>query len=64
MGSGSGPQLKPGIYVLAGPRAATGLAPELGRYGYSGQRRAPVRASTLLGLDFSYLSFAVFGEWV
>ena len=64
MASGSGPQLKPGIYVLAGPRAATGLAPELGRYAYSGETRAPVRASTLLGLDFAYLSFAVYGEWI
>ncbi len=64
MASGSGPQLKPGVYVLAGPRAATGVAPELGRYAYSGDTRAPVRASTLLGLDFPYLSFAVHGEWV
>ena len=64
MASGSGPQLKPGVYVLAGPRVATGLAPELGRYGYSGDLRAPVRESTVLGLDFSYLSFAVHGEWV
>jgi len=62
--SGSGPLLKPGIYVLAGPRAATGLAPELGRYGYSGDVRAPVRESRLLGLDFTYISFAVHGEWV
>ncbi len=64
MASGSGPQLKPGVYVLAGPRAATGTAPDLGRYAYSGDTRAPVRASTLLGLDFTYLSFAVHGEWV
>ena len=64
MASGSGPQLKPGIYVLAGPSAATGLAPELGRYAYSGDLRAPVRESRVLGLDFSYLSFAVHGEWV
>lgn len=62
--SGSGPLFKPGIYVLAGPRAATGLAPELGRYGYSGDVKAPVRESRLLGLDFSYISFAVHGEWV
>jgi hypothetical protein len=62
--SGSGPLLKPGIYVLAGPRAATGLPPELGRYGYSGELRAPVRESRLLGLDFPYISFAVHGEWV
>ena len=64
MASGSGPQLKPGIYVLAGPSAATGRAPELGRYAYSGEVRAPVRESTALGLDFSYLSFAVHGEWI
>lgn len=64
MGSGSGPQMKPGVYVLAGPRAATGLAPELGRYAYSGELRAPVRGSTLLGLDFPYVSFAVRGEWL
>lgn len=62
--SGSGPQLLPGVYVLAGPSAATGVAPELGRYGYSGDRHAPVRESQLLGLDFAYLSFVVHGEWV
>ena len=64
MASGRGPQLKPGIYVLAGPRLSTGLAPDLGRYGYTGDVRAPVRESRLLGLDFAYLSFAVHGEWV
>lgn len=64
MASGTGPQLTPGVYLLAGPHAATGLAPELGRYGYSGNVRAPVRESRLLGLDFAYLSFAVHGEWV
>ena len=64
MASGSGAQFKPGVYVLAGPRVATGLPPELGRYAYSGDLRAPVRESTVLGLDFSYLSFAVHGEWV
>lgn len=62
--SGSGPLLRPGVYVLAGPRAATGLPPELGRYSYSGELRAPVRESRLLGLDFPYISFAVHGEWV
>jgi hypothetical protein len=61
--SGSGPQLLPGVYVLAGPSAATGVAPDLGRYGYSGDRHAPVRASRALGLDFTYLSFVVHGEW-
>ena len=64
MASGSGPQLKPGVYVLAGPRLSTGLAPDLGRYGYTGNLRTPVRESRLLGLDFAYLSFAVHGEWV
>ncbi len=64
MASGQGPQLKPGVYVLGGPRAATGAAPDLGRYAYSGDTRAPLRASTLLGLDFPYLSFAVHGEWI
>lgn len=64
MASGSGPQLKPGVYVLAGPRLSTGLPPDLGRYGYTGDLRAPVRESRLLGLDFAYLSFAVHGEWV
>ncbi len=62
--SGSGPQLLPGVYVLAGPSAATGVAPELGRYGYSGDRHAPVRENRVLGLDFTYLSFVVHGEWV
>ena len=64
MASGSGPQFKPGIYVLAGPSAATGQPPDLGRYANSGNLRAPVRESRLLGLDFPYLSFAVYGEWV
>lgn len=62
--SGSGPQLLPGVYVLAGPSAATGVSPDLGRYAYSGDRHAPVRESRLLGLDFTYLSFVVYGEWV
>ena len=62
--SGSGPQLLPGVYVLAGPSAATGVAPELGRYGYSGDRHAPVRENRVLGLDFTYLSFVVHGEWL
>lgn len=62
--SGAGPQLKPGIYVLAGPSAATGSAPDLSRYGYTGDKRAPVRESQVLGLDFAYLSFVVHGEWV
>ena len=62
--SGSGPQLLPGVYVLAGPSAATGVAPELGRYAYSGDRHAPVRANRVLGLDFTYLSFVVHGEWI
>jgi hypothetical protein len=62
--SGAGSILKPGIYVLAGPSAATGVAPNLARYGYSGDARAPVRESRLLGLDFAYLSFVVHGEWL
>lgn len=62
--SGAGPQLLPGVYVLAGPSAATGVAPDLGRYAYSGDRHTPVRESRLLGLDFTYLSFVVYGEWV
>ena len=39
-------------------------APDLGRYAYSGDRHAPVRANRVLGLDFTYLSFVVHGEWV
>ncbi len=62
--SGSGPQLLPGVYVLAGPSAATGVAPDLGRYAYTGNPRAPVRENRVLGLDFTYLSFVVHGEWV
>ncbi len=62
--SGAGPQLKPGIYVLAGPSAATGSAPDLSRYGYTGDKHAPVRESQVLGLDFAYISFVVHGEWV
>ena len=64
MASGSGPQLKPGVYVLAGPREQTGVAPDLARYAYSGDLNAPVRESRLLGLDFAYLSFAVHGELI
>ena len=62
--SGAGSVLKPGVYVLAGPSAATGLAPDLGHYTYTGDKRAPVRASRVLGLDFAYLSFVVHGEWL
>ena len=62
--SGAGPIFKPGVYVLAGPSAATGAAPDLGRYGYTGDKRAPVRESRVLGLDFAYLSFVVHGEWL
>ncbi len=62
--SGAGPVLKPGVYVLAGPSAATGVAPDLGRYAYTGDPHAPVRASRILGLDFAYLSFVVQGEWL
>lgn len=64
MASGFGPQLKPGVYVLAGPSAATGVAPDLARYAYTGDANAPVRENRVLGLDFAYLSFAVHGEWV
>lgn len=62
--SGVGPQLNPGVYVLAGPRAATGLAPDLGGYGFTGDLAAPLRPSQIVGLDFSYLTFTVYGEWV
>jgi len=62
--SGSGPLLMPGIYVLAGPRDATGAPPDLSAYGYSGDVRAPVRESRRLGLDFAYLSFVVHGDWL
>lgn len=62
--SGAGPMLKPGVYVLAGPSAATGAAPDLGRYAYTGDQRSPVRESRVLGLDFAYLSFVVHGEWL
>lgn len=64
MASGLGPQLIPGVYVLAGPSAATGVAPDLGRYAYTGNPSAPVRENRVLGLDFTYLSFVVHGEWV
>lgn len=64
MASGSGPQLKPGVYVLAGPRAATGSPPELADYAFTGDVRAPVRQSRLNGLDFPYISFAVHGELI
>jgi len=64
MASGSGPQLKPGVYVLAGPRAATNAPPDLGDHAFSGDVRMPVRPSQITGLDFAYLSFAVYGEWI
>jgi hypothetical protein len=41
MASGSGPQFRPGVYVLAGQSAATGVAPDLGLFAYSGEARAP-----------------------
>ncbi len=62
--AGGGTLLNPGIYVLAGPRAATGLPPELERYGYTGLPRAPVAQQGLVANDFAYLSFVVHGEWV
>ncbi|MBC7711367.1 MAG: hypothetical protein H7203_14995 [Rhizobacter sp.] len=62
--SGARPVLKPGVYVLADPSAATGAAPDLARYAYSGDLRAPARKSRVLGLDFAYLSFVVHGEWL
>ena len=62
--SGSGSSLSPGVYVIAGPSAATGVAPDLGRYAYTGNPSAPVRENRVLGLDFTYLSFVVHGEWV
>jgi hypothetical protein len=62
--AGGGALLNPGIYVLAGPRAATGLPPELDRYGYSGFPKAPIAESATLARDFAYLSFVVHGEWV
>jgi hypothetical protein len=64
MAGGFGPQLKPGVYVLAGPSAATGVAPDLARYAYTGDVNAPVRENRALGLDFAYLSFVVYGEWM
>ena len=62
--SGSGSSLSPGVYVIAGPSAATGVAPDLGRYAYTGNPSAPVREHRVLGLDFAYLSFVVHGEWI
>lgn len=56
--------LKPGVYVLAGPSAATGAAPDLGRYAYTGDKSAPVRESRVQSLDFACLSFVVHGEWL
>lgn len=64
MASGFGPQLKPGVYVMAGPSAATGVAPDLARYAYTGDANAPVRENRVLGLDFAYMSFVVHGEWI
>ncbi len=63
-GAGRGPMLKAGVYVLAGPGASTGVAPDLGRFAYSGNMRAPVSASRAVPLDFSYISFAVHSEWL
>jgi hypothetical protein len=62
--AGGGSTLSPGIYVLAGPRAATGLPPELDRYSYSGSPKSPIAESPLQTRDFAYLSFVVHGEWV
>ncbi len=62
--SGAGPALKPGVYVLAGPRASTGLPPDISDHAFTGELSAPLRQSRLHALDFPYLTFAVYGEWL
>jgi hypothetical protein len=62
--AGGGALLNPGIYVIAGSRAATGLPPELDRFDYSGHPRTPIAESLGAAHDFAYLSFVVHGEWV
>lgn len=62
--AGGGGLLNPGIYVMAGPRAATGLPPALDRLGYSGLPRAPIADQAGAARDFAYLSFVVHGEWI
>lgn len=62
--SGAGPQLKPGVYVLAGPRASTGLPPASSDHAFTGSLAEPLQPSRLHALDFPYLTFAVYGEWV
>jgi hypothetical protein len=62
--AGGGMLLNPGIYVMAGPRASTGLPPELDRFGYTGFPRAPIAESGLGSRDFAYISFVVHGEWI
>ncbi len=61
--AGGGSLLNPGIYTIAGPRAATGVPPDLSSYGYSGHPRSPV-VSGALARDFAYISFVVQSEWV
>jgi hypothetical protein len=61
---GGGMPLDPGIYVIAGPRASTGLPPELDRFGYTGLPREPIADSALAARDFAYISFVVHGEWI
>jgi hypothetical protein len=62
--AGGGRLLDPGIYVMAGPRASTGLPPELDRFGYTGSPRAPIAENIGASRDFAYLSFVVHGEWI
>jgi hypothetical protein len=62
--AGGGMPLNPGIYVMAGPRASTGLPPELDRFGYTGLPRAPIADGLRGTRDFAYISFVVHGEWV
>jgi len=59
--SGARPMLKPGVYVLADPSAATGAAPDLCRYAHTGDKRSSVRESRVQSLDFAYFSFVVHG---
>lgn len=60
----TGAELAPGVWVLAGPRASTGVPPSLSQFGYSGNLRAPIEGTVFNPTDFAYMSFVVHGEWV
>jgi hypothetical protein len=52
-------ELPPGRYVIAGPRRATGLAPQLGSFTWAVDPATPMSTVTGGARDFDYISFTV-----